>query len=201
MHQLHQSTLFEVPSTYPAGFAYRPSFLTEAEETELVEYIEDLPLTHPLTSGYPAKRRIINFGWSYDFKRDLLIEGPALPPFLHHIARRAAKWVDIKNTRIVEALITEYAAGASIGWHRDNERFTHIIGISLLGGAALRLRPLRTPTDGPRRAKDIRECWLAPRSIYVLAHESRWNFQHAIPAVSTLRYSITFRTLPSTHPH
>jgi alkylated DNA repair dioxygenase AlkB len=36
---------------------------------------------------------------------------------------------------------------------------------------------------------------LEPRSIYVLRGAARWSFQHSIPAVTRLRYSITFRTL------
>jgi alkylated DNA repair dioxygenase AlkB len=36
---------------------------------------------------------------------------------------------------------------------------------------------------------------LAPRSIYRLEGESRWDWQHSIPPTPALRYSITFRTL------
>jgi alkylated DNA repair dioxygenase AlkB len=34
-----------------------------------------------------------------------------------------------------------------------------------------------------------------PRSIYRLAGAARWEWQHALPPVRALRYSITFRTL------
>jgi len=36
---------------------------------------------------------------------------------------------------------------------------------------------------------------LEPRSIYVMGGVARWNFQHSIPAVKELRYSITLRSL------
>jgi alkylated DNA repair dioxygenase AlkB len=36
---------------------------------------------------------------------------------------------------------------------------------------------------------------LEPRSLYVISGPARWQFQHSIPAVPALRYSITFRTL------
>jgi len=36
---------------------------------------------------------------------------------------------------------------------------------------------------------------LERRSIYVLRGPARWRFQHSIPPVQELRYSITFRTL------
>jgi alkylated DNA repair dioxygenase AlkB len=35
---------------------------------------------------------------------------------------------------------------------------------------------------------------LERRSAYILSGAARWNFQHSIPAVKELRYSITFRT-------
>ena len=35
---------------------------------------------------------------------------------------------------------------------------------------------------------------LAPRSLYVMADEIRWAWQHSIPPAKALRYSMTFRT-------
>jgi alkylated DNA repair dioxygenase AlkB len=36
---------------------------------------------------------------------------------------------------------------------------------------------------------------IEPRSIYRLAGEARWDWQHSVPPVPALRYSITFRSL------
>jgi alkylated DNA repair dioxygenase AlkB len=36
---------------------------------------------------------------------------------------------------------------------------------------------------------------LQPRSIYILAGEARTDWEHSIPPLNALRYSITFRTL------
>jgi alkylated DNA repair dioxygenase AlkB len=41
---------------------------------------------------------------------------------------------------------------------------------------------------------------LEPRSAYILRGAARWQYQHSIPAVKTLRYSITFRTWKSKAP-
>ena len=35
---------------------------------------------------------------------------------------------------------------------------------------------------------------LAPRSLYVMRGDVRWRWQHQIPPVKALRYSVTFRT-------
>ena len=89
-------------------------------------------------------------------------------------------------------LVTEYGAGAGIGWHRDKAVFGEIVGISLLGSARMRLR--RYPHVAGTRGRSL-AVELAPRSIYSLAGEARWGWQHSIVATKALRYSITFRTL------
>ena len=192
----HQAKLFDTGTSLPNGFVYRPNFLTPQEENELVEWFTDLPFERSVSAeGYEAKRRIMNFGWSYDFDTGVLIPGPPLPPFLQPLARKIAKWVDIPKTRVVEALISEYEPGAAIGWHRDNEPFESIVGISLAGWARIRLRPI-APV-GTRKTKDVVSLEVEPRSAYLMQKESRWNYQHSIPKLSALRYSITFRTLPA----
>lgn len=197
-----QAKLFDTGTNLPSGFVYRPDFLTTEEEAELLAYFMDLPFERSTSAeGYVAKRRIINFGWSYDFDTGKLIPGPPLPPFLTPLARKIAKWLDIPKARVAEALISEYEPGAAIGWHRDNESFESIIGISLSGWAKMRLRPLESARDmrlrgKPRSGKEVVTLDLEPRSAYLMQKDSRWKFQHSIPKLSMLRYSITFRTLP-----
>lgn len=192
-----QKKLFDVAASLPSGFVYRPDFLTSVEEAELIGYLEDLPLHHSVGSaGYEAKRRVMHFGWSYDFNAGKLIPGPALPFWLMPTARKIAKWLDIPASCVVEALVSEYPPTAAIGWHRDNEMFDSIVGISLSGWCRLRLRPIRTRFRR-REAKDVTGLDIEPRSAYLMQKDSRWNYQHSIPPVASLRYSITFRTLPA----
>lgn len=205
-----QASLFETKQRFPEGFVYRPNFLTVEEEAELLGYIEDLPLVHGSLGEYTAKRRLINFGWGYDFKNRKIIPGSPLPPFLRPLQRKVAKWLHIPASHVGEALITEYTEGAAIGWHVDSEPCEHIVGISLAGWSLMRLRPVhpsgysdasRSRLRGsPRMKRDIATHALGPRSAYILQGDSRWFYQHSIPPVEELRYSITFRTLlrPST---
>lgn len=192
-----QAKLFDTSISLPSGFIYRPNFLTVSEETELIGYIEDLPFVNAVgNEGYEAKRRVINFGWSYDFKTGKLIKGATLPIWLQPCARKIAKWLHIPVSSVVEALITEYPPGAAIGWHRDNETFESIIGISLSGWCRLRLRPINSRMRRRRKTTDVIALEIEPRSAYVMQKDSRWFYQHSVPAVQSLRYSITFRTLP-----
>lgn len=192
-----QGKLFDAPATLPSGFIYRPNFLTQKEEAELLSYIEDLPLENALGRGiYQGKRRYLNLGWSYSFSKGKIIEGPPLPHWLTPTAHKIAKWLDIPKKNIVEALVQEYPSGSGIGWHRDNEPFEYVIGISLSSWCRMRLRPLRSRLDRERATTDVTAVDIESRSAYVLQGDSRWLFQHSISPVQTLRYSITFRTLP-----
>ncbi|HWB34035.1 MAG TPA: alpha-ketoglutarate-dependent dioxygenase AlkB [Candidatus Paceibacterota bacterium] len=193
-----QGKLFDIPASLPNGLVYRPDFLTPAEEEVLIAYLENLPMVHPTSEGYEAKRRLAVFGWSYDFRREKLIEGPPLPSFLRSSQRKIAKWLSISPARVVEALVQEYTPGSAIGWHRDNEKFESIIGISLAGWCRMRFRPLglNQSKSRPRAAKDVVALELEPRSCYIMQGDVRWKWQHSVAPVKTLRYSITFRTLP-----
>jgi alkylated DNA repair dioxygenase AlkB len=86
------------------------------------------------------------------------------------------------------ALVTEYAPGAGIGWHRDRPVFADVIGISLLAPCRFRLRRKQGET-WQRAALD-----LAPRSTYLLRGPVRYEWQHSIVPMEELRYSVTFRS-------
>jgi alkylated DNA repair dioxygenase AlkB len=177
------------PSDLPAGFLYRPNFLGEAEEAELLCTIQTLEFSVYDFRGYIAKRRVVAYGRGYDSgKRPMTIADKAMPEFLLPIRDRAAGVAGLRTEEIVQGMVTEYSVGAPIGWHRDSPQFETIIGISLLSSSRLRLKPYGT--EGK-----IISVMLEPRSIYVMSGVARRKFQHSIPAVKELRYSITFRTL------
>jgi alkylated DNA repair dioxygenase AlkB len=94
-----------------------------------------------------------------------------------------------KRTDIQHVLVIEYQPGASIGWHRDKNVFGDIIGVSLLSPCRFRLRR-KTGSTWERVTLDAE-----PRSAYLLSGASRTEWEHSIPAVDALRYSVTFRNL------
>jgi alkylated DNA repair dioxygenase AlkB len=85
-------------------------------------------------------------------------------------------------------MITEYAPGAGIGWHRDRPQFEDVVGVSFLAPCRFRFR--QRQADGWRRASFNAE----PRSAYLLRGPARRDWEHSIPRLQTLRYSITFRS-------
>jgi len=112
---------------------------------------------------------------------------------LQRFAGKIAKWLDIPKKHVVEALINEYVPGTGIGWHRDNEGFEYIVGISLKGWCTMRFRPLEKARTEGRKPLSLE---LEPRSAYVMRKDIRWGYQHSVAPTKTLRYSLTFRTLP-----
>jgi len=85
-------------------------------------------------------------------------------------------------------LINKYEPGAPIGRHRDRPVFAKVVGVSLLAPCVFRLR--RRMGAGFERNSLV----LEPRSAYLLAGPARTVWEHSIPPVEALRYSITFRS-------
>ena len=173
----------------PEGFVYTEDLITAREESELARHIEKLPLKEFEFHGYLGKRRVISFGWHYDFGAFSLNRTDEMPEFLFAVRERAAGFADLKSEDFPHVLITEYSPGTPIGWHRDKAVFEDVVGISLLSPCTFRLR--RKTASGWERYT----LTLEPRSAYLLRDQVRNHWEHSIPAVESLRYSITFRSL------
>ena len=175
----------------PVGFHYREDFITGADERALLEAIADVTFADFEMRGVVARRRVAFFGHSYD-------RAPvgALPAFLLPLRASLAHWAGIDSDAFAMALINEYRPGAPIGWHRDAPQYDIVAGVSLLAACRMKFRPYRSPSapTSPRRSA-THEVTLAPRSAYLMTGESRQAYEHHIPPVTQLRYSVTFRTL------
>src|SRR5688500_13032474 len=120
-----------------------------------------------------ARRQVAHFGWLYGYDSWKVEPGPAMPEFLYNLKQRSATLLQVEADRLVQALVTEYPAGAGIGWHRDAPIFGVVVAVSLLSPCRLRLRP---GSDGRARASLVIE----PRSAYALCGEARSAWQHSI---------------------
>ena len=176
--------------TFPKGFSYRQNFISRDEEADLIHRIKTLPFHEFEFHGYLAKRRIVSYGYHYDFGKRGLTPAEPVPEFLSEVQRRAAEWIKVAPEDFAEALVTEYQAGVQIGWHRDAPVFDKIVGISLGSMCKMKLKPYR-----PSAKRQIYTVPLEERSAYIFEGEAREDWQHHIPAMHALRYSITFRTI------
>jgi len=168
---------------------YRPGFVAAGEAAALIASIARLPFEAFRFRGYVGRRRVVSFGHAYDFEGLRLRPAAPLPPFLVPLRARAADFAGVGADELPHALVTEYAPGAAIGWHRDRPEFGDVIGVSL--GGACRFR-LRRPNGARWERRSVE---LEPGSAYLLRGPARHAWEHGIPAVEALRYSVTFRTL------
>ena len=185
-----QRDLFPSCETFARGYAYEPQFLSAADEEALIAAIRRLPLAQAQYKGFLAHRRIMSYGGRYDFSAQRLQPGEPIAPFLHPLRARAAAWVGCAADELTHALVAEYPPGSQLGWHRDVPDFELVVGISLASPCRMRFRRFPPRARAKSLALDIE-----PRSIYRLQGEARWEWQHSVPPVPALRYSITFRSL------
>ena len=185
-----QLSLLDAPATgLPDGFEYRPELVSPKDEAALIEAFRALDIKPFEFHGYFGNRRTVSFGWHYDFASSRVQPASEMPEFLLPLRDRAAAFARITPDAFEHALITEYAPGAGIGWHRDRPVFDEVIGISL--GARCRFRLRQKEGNTWRRAA----IELAPRSSYLLRGPVRRDWEHSIPPLDQLRYSVTFRSV------
>jgi alkylated DNA repair dioxygenase AlkB len=184
-----QPDLFGARPALPEGFRYEAEVISPAEEQSLLSQVRELPLNPFEFRGYEGKRRVISFGWRYDFEQQSLEPTDEIPQFLLPLRETAARFARLDPAELQQALVTEYEAGAAIGWHRDRGVFGDVIGVSLAASCMFRLR--RKVGDRWERASIAAE----PRSAYLISGPARTVWEHSIPPVDELRFSITFRTL------
>jgi alkylated DNA repair dioxygenase AlkB len=182
-----QLSLLGAGPELPAGFQYQPEVISPDDEQRLLERVRELPLKEFQFQGYVGKRRVVSYGWQYDFNDRKLRLADDIPSWLLPLREVAAGLAGISAGQLQQALVTEYDIGAAIGWHRDKAVFGDVIGVSLLSACRFRLRR-KVGTTWERASLT-----LDPRSAYLLRGPSRTVWEHSIPGVDSLRYSITFR--------
>ena len=139
--------------------------------------------------GHLGNRRVVSFGFRYDYGGQRLRPAASMPAFLEPLKQIAASFSGQAADSFVHALVTEYAPGAGIGWHRDKPMFRNVVALSFLSPCRLRFRR----RHGDRWTREASA--VAPRSAYRLSGDARGVWEHSIPPMESLRYSVTFRDL------
>jgi len=171
------------------GFTYRPGLLTAQQESRQVACFEKLDLKPFEFHGHLGNRRTLSFGWRYDYGKARAEKAAPIPSHLLDLREIAGAFLGRDPKSFEHVLVTEYAPGAGIGWHRDKAVFRHVIAFSFLASCRLRFRRAR---DG---GWDRLAVQVEPRSGYILDGEARAVWEHSIPPLDAKRYSVTFRDL------
>jgi alkylated DNA repair dioxygenase AlkB len=187
-----QQSLFPTPAavTLPKGFLYYPEAIAADDESRLLAEIAGLPFQEFQFHGFEGKRRVVSFGWRYDFSEHKALPAEPIPSFLRDVCDKIQTSTGFAFRGLEQVLVTEYAPGAPIGWHKDRPVFGDVMGLSLASACSFRLR--KALHDGKWHRTTLR---LEPRSAYVLSGPARRQWEHSIPPVDALRYSLTFRNL------
>ena len=74
---------------FPQGLKYKAGFISPEEEKSLLRHIEVLPFKEFEFHGFTGKRRIVSFGWRYDFNGAGLSKTGDMPEFLTGVRARA----------------------------------------------------------------------------------------------------------------
>jgi alkylated DNA repair dioxygenase AlkB len=195
MYEASKDTQAMLPglSALPEGFRYKPELIDAGLEQSLIRDMRELEFAPFQFHGFEGKRRVVSFGWRYDFNGGGLKKAEELPAFLLPVRDAAAASFGIEAASLKQALLLEYPPGSTIGWHRDRPVFGNVVGISLLSRCTFRFRR-KAGAKWERRSLTAE-----PRSAYILQGPARNEWEHSIPEVSELRYSITFRSLRACH--
>jgi alkylated DNA repair dioxygenase AlkB len=220
-----KTTHDESAAVFPEGFRYRADLIDSTEEDALVARMRELPFREFEFRGFLGKRRVVSFGWQYDYSGGGLRKAEHIPEFLLDLRARAAAFANQDAEAFQQVLVTEYGPGAGIGWHRDKAVFGEVVGVSFLAPCVLRFRRKKlidgsasnivkldtrlssrkkqsklnlTTTLQRKKAKtqwDRVNANLEPRSAYHLSGPARQEWYHSILRVDALRYAITFRSV------
>ena len=174
----------------PQGLLYHADLLSEPEERSLLDELERTDFREVQMHGQVARRTVRHYGFDYGYESWDLVRADPVPEPIEPVRERCAARVGLPTDALAQTLVTRYPAGSTIGWHRDAMVFGGVVvGVSLASACVMRFQ---RRVGAERRVFELE---LAPRSAYVLAGAARMTWQHSIPAVPGLRYSITFRTL------
>ncbi|MCB8883880.1 alpha-ketoglutarate-dependent dioxygenase AlkB [Acidisoma cellulosilytica] len=177
-----------------SGLSFRADAISTAEEARLIAAIDRIDLPPFAFQRWTAKRRTKSFGYLYDFRNADFGPTEPIPDFLNPVRTIAAGFAGVATENLVQVSIIRYDPGAGIGWHRDRPELDAVIGFSLGAPTVMRFRRRRGT------AFERANIALPPRSLYLLAGEVRYDWEHSIAPMDALRWSVTFRGLAAPQP-
>jgi hypothetical protein len=121
---------------------------------------------------------VVSFGWRYDFNERGMEPTDPPPPWLDAVRARAAAFAGVEREALEHVLLTEYAPGAPIGWHRDRPEFDKVVGVSLGSPCTFRMRRKQGAkwerySLSPSRGRST--CWTGRRGASGSTASRRWS--------------------------
>jgi hypothetical protein len=110
----NQPSLFPNRSShsFPQGFAYCPEAISAEDESRVLAQLADLPFKEFQFRGFEGKRRVVSFGWRYDFNDHKVLQADPIPQFLLEVYRKVEAVSGFVLQNLQQVLVTEYAPRA-----------------------------------------------------------------------------------------
>lgn len=173
------------------GLQYIPDFITEEEETTLINLIDNQIWLNDL------KRRVQHYGWKYDYQARKISEDLRIGKLPDWLEIYSQKLKNIFEATPSQVIINEYKPSQGISPHIDIPAFGETIASLSLGSSCMMEFS---------QASQKEMLWLEPRSLIVLKGDARYKWKHSIPARKndkhrgilvkrSRRISLTFRTI------
>jgi hypothetical protein len=96
--QLLSLVCFGQVSAWPEGFHYKDEIISGDQELTVANRLVELPFEAFLFRGFLGKRRVVSFGWRYDFNTQELQRTEAIPDFLVELRNLAAAFSGIESS-------------------------------------------------------------------------------------------------------
>ena len=94
----------------PEGMRYQEELISVVEEEALSCFIAALPLKpFEFVGGLQGNRRVVSFGWRYDFSTHKVQQADDMPSALRDLREKAACFAGLPPEAFQQALVTEYA--------------------------------------------------------------------------------------------
>lgn len=167
-----------------AGLHIYDNFITENEEHELINYINNSEWNNEL------KRRTQHYGYKYPYdKTNILEKYKDIPIWCNNTIKKVSNLI---NSNVNQIIINEYNVGQGISPHIDNIKlFDNTIASLGLGSDCI----MNFSHDD-----NVIPILFKRRTLIVLKDDARYIWKHSIPARSkdngikrNKRISITFR--------
>ena len=175
--------------TSPSGFSYWPDAVSRDEETAWVHQTRSLAVQAFRIPRPPRQsaRRLLRL--ALRLRCPHLQPATPIPSFLLPLRERAAGFAGVASESLEHILVTEYSPGAGyrLASRQGRIRRCHCD----LAARALHIAVSSENGAGWERASQR----IVPRSAYLLRGTARGEWEHSIPQLDRLRYSLTFRNL------
>jgi alkylated DNA repair dioxygenase AlkB len=154
-----------ITTVLPSGLFLTPDFITEAEERELVLWLDQQPWSTELS------RRTQHYGYQYNYtNRSIQVTVPLTGPLSQLQQKFGAA-----GHNLTQCIVNEYYRDQGIAPHIDLNIFGPVIvGVSLGADAVMSFE--RSTNNN----MESFECFLPRRSLLMLTGEARSQWKHSI---------------------